>query len=281
MNITLDKSAYKARYFVFKVVLRLMKVFRINFFRMYDQHLRSTNTLSGEGPRKEFYLSSIPDRYSDNFQAYGKGTNFLEHGDMDAWLQGNYKNNVGDLTRYYFLNLCLDYLIEDGIAGDVAELGVFRGNSAFLLAKFARRMGRECLLFDTFEGFDARDLEGKDAQVNKHTFENTSLGYVKSLVGEEGVTYVKGYFPDSLVQLTGEHRYSLVHIDCDLEKPVEEALKYFYPRMNPGGFLVLHDHSSLYWPGAEDAINRFFSDKPEKPIPVPDKSGTCVIRKVS
>lgn len=42
----------------------------------------------------------------------------------------------------------------------------------------------------------------------------------------------------------------------------------------------MHDYSSLCWPGATEAVDQFFADKPEFIIPVPDKSGTCVVRKI-
>jgi O-methyltransferase len=47
-----------------------------------------------------------------------------------------------------------------------------------------------------------------------------------------------------------------------------------------GGFLVMHDYSSLWWDGVEKAVDEFFAVKPEKVIPIPDKSGTAVIRKI-
>jgi hypothetical protein len=47
-----------------------------------------------------------------------------------------------------------------------------------------------------------------------------------------------------------------------------------------GGILVLHDYSSGHWQGAKTATDNFFSDKPEKPILMPDKSGSAIIRKV-
>jgi hypothetical protein len=102
---------------------------------------------------------------------------------------------------------------------------------------------------------------------------------VKKLTGEKNTVFVKGYFPESLNQIVDIDDLVLVHIDCDLEKPMMSALNYFYPRIRKGGFLIMHDHSSLYWPGAQKAINEFFIDKKEYIIPIPDKSGTCVIRK--
>ena len=244
--------------------------------QMVNQHL-----LTSEIENRNFFIQCIPDRYSLNLRLYNKSSDFFSYADLKKWIEGNYLNNVSDIARFFFLNQCMDQLIEEKIEGDVAELGVFRGNSASLLAKFAQKIDRTCYLFDTFEGFDARDLNGQDQNVLKTGFSNTSLQGVKELVGEKNTSYVKGFFPESLNQVAGLSQLALVHLDCDLEAPFKAALEYFYPRLQKGGFLIMHDYSSLCWPGATKAIDRFFSDKPEFVIPIPDKSGTCVIRKVS
>ena len=225
------------------------------------------------------FYSYLPDRYSLNFSKYKKLTNFLDFSDLEKWNSDNYTNNIGDLSRFFFLNLCFDSLIEEGIVGDVAELGVYKGNSAFLLAKYARRVGKKCYLFDTFQGIDRRDLAGPDPGLEAE-FSDTSLAKVKSLVGESNVTYVAGRFPDSLKQVNGINHFSLVHIDCDLERPFRAALDFFYPRLMEGGFLIMHDYSSLFWEGCAAAISEFFKDKPEYVVLIPDKSGTCAIRRM-
>jgi predicted O-methyltransferase YrrM len=228
----------------------------------------------------KYFVQYLPDRYSPNLKLYEKEHDFFEYSDLKKWTEGNYKNNSGDITRFFGLNLCIEQLIEEKIEGDVAELGVYRGNSAFLLAKFARRMKRRCFLFDTFTGFDSRDLKDDEDKTLGSLFEDTSLEAVRELVGNENAVYVKGFFPDSLKQIGETGDLALVHIDCDLESPMAAALDYFYPRIKKGGFLIMHDYSSLYWPGAKRAIDDFFRDKPEYVIPLPDKSGTCMIRKV-
>jgi hypothetical protein len=226
------------------------------------------------------FIQYLPDRYSGNLTQYKQGANFLDYNDVKKWTAGYYDNNVGDLTRFFFLNLCIDQLIEEKLTGDIGELGVFKGNSAFLLAKFSRLMKTKCYLFDTFEGFDEKDFESGTEKRYEHDFSDTSLNSVKQLVGEEDTVYVKGFFPDSLTQLNGSQEYIIAHIDCDLEAPFRAALSYFYPRLKKGGFLIMHDYSSLYWPGAKIAADAFFKDKPEFVIPIADKSGTCVIRKI-
>jgi O-methyltransferase len=63
-------------------------------------------------------------------------------------------------------------------------------------------------------------------------------------------------------------------------KPTADALAFFYPRMSPGGFIVLHDYGSGAWPGIAQAADAFFKDKPEGIVRIPDKSGTAVVRRV-
>jgi SAM-dependent methyltransferase len=226
------------------------------------------------------FIQYLPDRYTANYKLYKAQTDFFDYNDVKKWTAGFYDNNVGDLSRFFALNLCIDQLLEEDITGGVAELGVFKGNSAFLLAKFARRINATCYLFDTFEGFDDRDAQQNGEQRFEQDFSGTSLNSVKQLVGEENVAYVKGFFPDSLEQVTELPQLSLAHIDCDLGAPFKAALACFYPLLKPGGFLIMHDYTSLYWPGAKAAIDLFFADKPEFVIPIPDKSGTCIIRKI-
>ena len=226
------------------------------------------------------YTEYIPDRYCAKYDVYKKTVNFLDFSDLEKWTKGNFRNNAGDITRFFFLNLCIDYLLEENASGNVVELGVYRGNSAFLLNKFAQKIGAKCYLFDTFEGFDSRDLKGRDEHCNKTDFSDTSFEAVKTfLQGGPNTVFVKGYFPESLKQIDSVGELILVHIDCDLEKPMSDALNYFYPKIKRGGFLIMHDHSSLYWAGAKYAIDEFFKDKPEFIVPIPDKSGSCVVRK--
>lgn len=250
----------------------------------YQFSRRKINKLNGDhsdkGLSRFLYTQHIPDRYSLNLAKYRQKSNFFNFQDLEKWVADNYQNNIVDINRFFFLNLCIDLLLVNGLTGNVAEIGVYKGNSAFLLSKFARKVDGTCYLFDTFKGFDQRDLFNLDAKVESKAFADTSLDFVKNIVGEENTVYVKGYFPDSIKDFEEPDSFILVHIDCDLEKPFSAALNYFYPKIKQGGFLIMHDYSSLYWQGAEKAIDEFFEDKREFVIPIPDKSGTCVIRKI-
>ena len=110
-------------------------------------------------------------------------------------------------------------------------------------------------------------------------FKDTSVAGVQKLVGTEGITYVQGFFPDSARQIVMPETIAVAHIDCDLYEPMKAGLEWFYPRLAPGGMMLLHDYSSGKWPGVTRAIDEFFSNLPERPMLVPDKSGTALVRK--
>src|SRR5262249_12055949 len=226
------------------------------------------------------FCAMAPHRYTVNIEKYLQrgGTDCLET--SSKFLAGM-PSRLGDLPRYYFLKLVCDQLLKEQITGDAAELGVYRGNTAVVLAEFTRRIGSTTYLLDTFSGFSSYDLIGIDANKNKEIdFANTSINSVTDFVGVDGIKFVKGYFPDTQDQIPIDVRFALVHIDCDLYKPFRAGLEFFYPRLVKGGFLAMHDYNSLSWDGAEKAIDEFFADKPEKIIPIPDAFGTVVIRKI-
>jgi hypothetical protein len=218
---------------------------------------------------------TIPQRYlSERYQQQG---GLVQVADDAAAFAGN--KPLEDVARFMFLSLAFDQIHNEGLEGDFAELGVYQGSTAAVLARHARRLNRRLSLMDTYEGFDQKDLRnGMDAG-RRAAFNDTSLEAVRQRVGEQNTFYIKGYFPDTAAQLPDDTRYCLVHLDADLFGPIMSGLQYFYSRVVPGGFLIIHDYGSLCWPGAETAVDTFFSDKPESVIPIPDSAGSAVIRR--
>ena len=196
----------------------------------------------------------------------------------EKWIKDNLINNAGDLPRLYALILNIKQVLNDNIIGDMAELGVYRGNSAAFLAYYARTYNRAVLLFDTFEGFDQRDLVGVDESKSTE-FEDTSLHDVRNLVGDKDVKFIQGRFPESIPPDLYTSRFCLAHIDCDLYEPAKAGLEFFYPRLSSGGLLIVHDYANPYWGGIKRAVDEYCCTIPERPIVFGDKSGTAMIRK--
>jgi hypothetical protein len=223
--------------------------------------------------RLPYIIGHRPDFHCDANVVRGYRTLF------DAWVRGNTRNNCGDMARFYALYQNVTHVLDENVPGDIVELGVYKGNSAAILSALGRERGRRTYLFDTFAGFDARDLHGPDAG-RAVQFGDTALETVQELVGTRMVTYVKGHFPESTAQIALPAEIAVAHIDCDLYEPMKAGLEHFYPRVAGGGVLILHDYSSGQWPGATRAIDEFFAYLPERPVLLPDKSGTAIVRKV-
>jgi hypothetical protein len=192
----------------------------------------------------------------------------------------NKMNNAGDSARLWSFILNIKQVLGEGIAGDFAELGVWRGNTAAVLAYFAAVHQRTVFLFDTYEGFAKKDLDGIDAH-QEMAFDDTSIAVVKNVIGESSSVceFVKGYFPDTLTETHAARRYAVVSLDCDLYEPMKAGLAFFYPLMSQGGILFLHDYSSRFWAGAKKAIDEFCAKQNEYVVLMPDKSGSAFIRK--
>ena len=195
------------------------------------------------------------------------------------WTAQNPRNDRADLLRLVMFIENARLLDTQGVAGSIAELGVYKGTTAKLLHDLLP--GRTLWLFDTFEGFDKRDLPGEQtASAASFQFDDTSLEAVLRHIGPSNrVKPCKGYFPATAVAVPDSERFALVHLDADLGKPTADALEFFYPRLSPGGFLILHDYGSLAWPGVIEAVDTFFADKPESIVRIPDKSGTAIVRR--
>lgn len=158
------------------------------------------------------------------------------------------------------------------LKGAVAECGVFRGGTLVPMAVFLlqNRSPRSVWGLDSFGGFKHTlgpedTSEVVDLYKRPDGFSNTSLDAVQEKVDRfklKNVTLVAGFFEDSLGKLP-EQVYSFVHLDCDTYSAYRDCMQYFYPRMEPGGIIALDEYYEPRWPGCNQAVDEFMSDKPE------------------
>ncbi len=187
-----------------------------------------------------------------------------------------------DATRRDMLVLLMRSLLDRGIAGDIAELGVYRGKTARLIHHYLP--DRNLHLFDTFDGFPTDDLavESKKTGIadSSQHYGNTDVERVERFIEKQNdnVHLHKGAIPASFPESLLSTQFAFVHIDMDLYAPTIAALELFYGRTTKGGIILVHDYNA--WPGPRRAVDEFFSTKPETPIPMPDKSGSVVITRL-
>lgn len=168
-------------------------------------------------------------------------------------------------------------LLEPALAlpGDLAECGVWQGSTLIPTALFVRRRAphKRVLGFDSFQGLDqtvAHDaaLAGDhDERKRVGGFSDTSYAAVAERVRRfelaETVTLVKGYFQHSLSRHAAA-RFCFVHLDCVIYESYRQCLDFFYPRMNPGGVILIDEYNDPPWPGCTQAVDEFLAGKTER-----------------
>ncbi|MFT6866990.1 MAG: O-methyltransferase [Cyclobacteriaceae bacterium] len=184
-----------------------------------------------------------------------------------------------DKVRFYTFWLQIERIKNQNIPGAFAEMGVYQGDTARLIHEMD--VSRTFHLFDTFEGFDQKDLafeKSKDEKYSTENFSDAILDEVKLHVdGNENVHFHVGYFPDSAKDIK-EPIYAFVHLDADLYLPTLTALKYFYPKLYAGGVIMIHDYNHT-WDGIPKAINEFIKTIPESIQEIADWQGSVMIVK--
>ena len=186
-----------------------------------------------------------------------------------------------EYIRSSSLELVAREINERGVAGAVAELGVYQGEFAALIN--VAFPDRRLYLFDTFAGFD-KDQVTEDLSRNRipdalNDFSQTSVELVMARMKfKHNCVAMPGLFPDSAVSCP-ETQYAFVSIDCDLYQPIYDGLSYFYPRLSSGGYIFMHDYNNPQYLGPREALKRFASELPISYFPLTDASGSAVIYK--
>ena len=144
----------------------------------------------------------------------------------------------------------LRYLLDrQMVPGDVAEIGCSVGGTAIIASSVVRRYApqKKYFCYDTFGGF-VRDDFNMDAlsgtpSKKRHQYSNNSLRLVRRILDQHGCFDVI-LVPGDVKQLSESQlsqAYSLILVDVDLSEPTYAALSRFYPRLSPGGLVLVDD----------------------------------------
>ena len=185
-----------------------------------------------------------------------------------------------DFIRYNTLGLLAQEIRQNKVPGACAELGVFQGDFACEISRLLPE--RKIYLYDTFEGFAAQDLTAEQAgqfSLADECFANTDVALVRAKMPHiNQCVFRKGVFPQS-AQQDGQERFCLVSLDADLYEPLYAGLKFFYERLAPGGYILVHDYGNPRYKGAAQAVRNFAREYKQNFVPLCDHLGSVVFTK--
>ena len=144
-------------------------------------------------------------------------------------------------------------------AGDLVEVGVYKGGSAWILDMVGREQGRKVFLFDTFKGIPY--AHSKHDVHKKDDFGDVVLEEVRAALPDSQL--IVGVFPGTMkdAEALGLGKIAVAHIDCDQYKSVKACCEHLAKRMVPGGVMIFDDYDVL--PGAKLAVDESFGGRVE------------------
>ncbi len=196
-----------------------------------------------------------------------------------------------DFLRYYdsftggsdYLSLDRKYALDQlmklvcGLEGDTAECGVFQGASSRLICRNIVGLGKGHYIFDSFEGLSLPrpEVDGKHwKQGDLASGEDILRERLKEF---DFIAIYRGWIPGRFDEVA-DRQFCFLHIDVDLYQPTLDSLRFFYPRMVPRGVIICDDYGFETCPGARNAVDCFFADKPEKVVHLPTGQGLVLKR---
>jgi hypothetical protein len=188
---------------------------------------------------------------------------------------------VGEYTmtgpeRLSALRAAVCHIVRHHIPGAVVECGVWKGGSMMAVARTLLELGdqsRELYLFDTFEGMPEPtehdvDLAGSSAfdqwnSTRRSRFTpreaRAGLKEVQEAMAKVGydaerTNYVKGMVEDTIPSRAPDE-IAILRLDTDYYESTRHEIFELYPRLVPGGVLIIDDYG--HFRGSARAVDEF------------------------
>lgn len=184
--------------------------------------------------------------------------------------------------RIFALCRALEYIVSAPVAGSIVECGVWRGGSMMAACLELILLGdteRELYLYDTFEGMpdpdDSVDVDAEGTTASVFLSEGAQQGHpmwdhapacayapiddVRSRLESTGypsarMHLVAGKVEDTLPEQAPES-IALLRLDTDWYESTRHEMEHLFPRVVPGGVLVLDDYG--HWKGSQKAVDEY------------------------
>jgi O-methyltransferase len=170
------------------------------------------------------------------------------------------------LKRLDNLQCCIESVLANKVPGDLIETGVWRGGATILMRavlKAHKVTDRLVWVADSFEGLPVPDPEKYPADSGDvhHTFKALAIGLetVKNNFRAYGllddqVRFLKGWFRDTLPSAPFKE-LAVVRLDGDLYESTMDGLVNLYPKLSPGGCIIIDDYGAV--PGCKKAVDDY------------------------
>ena len=178
------------------------------------------------------------------------------------------------------------YLERAQVPGAFVECGVWRGGSVLAMIRTLLSLGvrdRELYLYDTFSGMPSPDSVDVDhhgtSAAEQHAwlargvpvpkdFAYLPFDEVRALIAATGYPSDRVHFVKGLVEETipaeAPEQVALLRLDTDYYKSTKHELEHLFPRLAPGGALIVDDYG--HWAGSRLATDEHVRQLDERGV---------------
>ena len=172
---------------------------------------------------------------------------------------------VGHLRLANVAELCRRAL-DDDIPGDFCETGVWRGGVTILMRGVLAAYGiedRTVWVADSFQGLPVpngadypadAELDWSHVDVLKVSADDVRANFERYGLLDDRVRFLEGWFSDTLPDSPIDE-LAVLRLDGDLYESTMDSLVALYPRVSPGGFVIVDDYHG--WRSCQDAVDDY------------------------
>jgi O-methyltransferase len=164
------------------------------------------------------------------------------------------------------LQFCVERVLADGVPGDLIETGVWRGGATILMRAILMAndvTDRRVWVADSFQGLPRPDAHKfpADAGDQHHQFtplavslEQVKANFQRYGLLDDQVCFLKGWFRDTLPTAPIE-KLAVIRLDGDMYESTMDGLVNLYPKLSPGGYLIVDDYGAV--PACKQAVHDY------------------------
>ena len=149
------------------------------------------------------------------------------------------------------------------IRGDFIEAGIWRGGAIIFMRALVKAYDigqRQIIAADSFEGIPQNVTFRHDPVDTWQDRWSASLEEVQGNIKRVGllddrIEFLPGFFADSLGAMANRN-FALVRLDSDSYESVMTSLEHLYPRLSPGGIVIIDDWHLIGCRFAVDAYRK-------------------------
>lgn len=196
-------------------------------------------------------VRSSTDRYADRVEGRG------------SWPV--YADSMLGLRRMDNIQYCVETALENHIAGDLIETGIWRGGACIFMRAILAAYGvtdRKVYAADSFKGLPPPNLTKYPADQGDRHSDFPYLAVSREEVEERfkryglldsQVVFIEGWFEETLpVAAIGP--LAVLRVDGDMYGSTIVALENLYPKLSAGGFCIVDDYALR---GCRQAVDDF------------------------